>query len=330
MNWQLKENLNKLEWDDALGSLSDGAEALQSDLWRRLVVSEGAFCHRLAWQDNGKIVALAQVIETNKFGFKFFYIPRGPLALIAPAGVLEWRQIKKDLLALAKKNKVISLSFEPENWFLSNNIFGKKIKSIQPEKSLFLNLNLSEEELLKAMHHKTRYNIRLAEKGGVKIVAGEIEDLKFFWKLLRATMVRDGFRGHDLAHYRNLLKEGAANIELWLAKREDEVLAAGIFSFYGGRAVYLHGASSNFGRQYMAPYLLQWQMIRRAQEKACLYYDFYGIDEKKWPGVTRFKLGFGGEERNYSGTYLIIIKPCLYYLYKVLAFIKRRLSFIFK
>ncbi|MBN2884698.1 peptidoglycan bridge formation glycyltransferase FemA/FemB family protein [Patescibacteria group bacterium] len=330
MNWQLKENLNEFEWEDALSSLPDGAEALQSSLWCRLILREGAYCHRLAWQNNNKIVALAQVIEINKFGFKFFYIPRGPLTLTASAGVLEWQQVKKDLIALAKKNKTVSLIFEPENWPLSNDIFGKKIKSIQPEKSLFLNLNLSEEELLKAMHHKTRYNIRLAKKRGVEIVLGKIEDLKLFWKLLQSTTARDGFRGHSLSHYRNLLEQGAPNIELWLAKKEDKVLAAGIFSFYQGRSVYLHGASANFGRQYMAPYLLQWQMIRRARENDCRFYDFYGIDEKKWPGVTRFKLGFGGEERNYPGTYLIIIKPFAYYLYKVLSSIKHHLRLFFK
>jgi len=195
---------------------------------------------------------------------------------------------------------------------------------------LFLDLSLSEDELLHAMHHKTCYNIRLAKKKGVEIVRGKVADLPSFWKLLKSTTVRDGFRGHSLSHYHNLLEQGAPNIELCLAKRDDKVLAAGIFSFLGGRAVYLHGASSNSDRQHMAPYLLQWQMIKRAKEKTCRYYDFYGIDAKKWPGVTRFKLGFGGEERNYPGTYIIVIKPLIYNLYKILAFIKRQLSLIFK
>ncbi|MCF7860398.1 aminoacyltransferase [Patescibacteria group bacterium] len=326
MEMKFKDNLEEPVWAKALASLSEGAELLQSFVWGKIVEADGLLCRRFAWEKDEKIIILAQVIESDKFGFKFWYLPRGPVSLTASVGTEPWQQVKKDLIARAKKNNIVSFVFEPENFSLPAESFGHKIKAIQPEKSLFLDLSLSEEELLKAMHHKTRYNIRLAEKKEVKIVPGQVADLKAFWKLLQTTTARDGFRGHSLAHYRHLLTEGAPPLELWLASRENKILAAGIFSFYNGRAVYLHGASANFGREYMAPYLLQWRMIQRAQKKACHYYDFYGIDEKKWPGVTRFKRGFGGEERNYPGTYLIIIRPFIYYLYKILATVKNFLS----
>lgn len=330
MEMKLRDNLDESVWDKALANLVDGAEMLQSFVWTKIVSADGGLCRHFAWEKEGQIIILAQVLETNKFGFKTWYLPRGPVSLQCSSAEEEWLQVKKDLITAAKKNGVVSLIFEPENWSLKLSAYGQKIKAIQPEKTLFLDLSLSEDELLQAMHHKTRYNIRLAEKRGVEIVLGEIEDLPSFWKLLQSTTARDGFRGHSLSHYRNLLEQGTGNIELWLARREDKVLAAGIFSFLNGRAVYLHGASANSDRQYMAPYLLQWQMIRRAKEKACRYYDFYGIDEKKWPGVTRFKLGFGGEERNYPGAYRIVIKPLLYSLYQLLVFIKHSLSFILK
>ncbi|MDD2680581.1 MAG: peptidoglycan bridge formation glycyltransferase FemA/FemB family protein [Patescibacteria group bacterium] len=329
MNLEVIDNLNDSIWDKSLACLEDGAELLQSGIWREMIQKEGSTSLRFAWSKEGKIVVLAQVIETTKFAFKFWYLPRGPLALVASLGESEWKRVQADLIVAAKKNGIVSISLEPENWSLKTSLYGQKIKHVQPEKSLFLNLNLSETDLLKAMHAKTRYNIRLADKKGVEIVQGSEDDLKTFWQLLKTTTSRDGFSGHSLVHYQNLLASGRSVIELWLAKKEDKVLAAGIFSFYQGRAVYLHGASGDFGRQYMAPYLLQWQMILRAKEKACRYYDFYGIDALKWPGVTRFKLGFGGEERNYPGTYLIILKTSHYYLYKTLVVIKRFLRKIF-
>ena len=328
MNLEMSDNLNDLIWNQALTSIKDGAEPLQSDIWRQMIQAEGSTCRRFAWSKGQKIVALAQVIETRKLTFKFWYLPRGPLAILEIGGA-EWKQVRADLIKVAKKNKVVSISFEPENWPSKAVSFGRKIRHIQPEKSLFLNLNLSEADLLKVMHPKTRYNIRLAKKKGVEIVQGAKKDLEDFWKLLKVTTNRDGFSGHSFVHYQNLLSVGKPAIELWLAKREDRVLAAGIFSFYQGRAVYLHGASADFDRKYMAPYLLQWRMITRAKEKACRYYDFYGIDALKWPGVTRFKLGFGGEERNYPGTYLIILKTGHYYLYKTLVGIKHYLRKIF-
>lgn len=73
----------------------------------------------------------------------------------------------------------------------------------------------------------------------------------------------------------------------------------------------------------MAPYLLQWEIIKAAKGRGCRYYDFYGIDENKWPGVTRFKLGFGGEQVQFPGTYDYIFCRPLYWLYKFLRTVRR-------
>jgi len=326
MNLLLEDNLEKEAWERALLSLPDAGELLQSGIWKNIVLSEKYIVRRFAWRRRGKLVVLAQVLESGLSGFKTWYLPRGPVLLQAiDEEQYLWREVLADLRRLAIARQIMSIRFEPESWPLNLDFLGKKIKSIQPEKSLFLDLSLSEEELLSRMHPKTRYNIRLAEKKGVEIIQGNLDNLSDFWLLLQATTSRDGFRGHGLVHYRKLLEQGRGTIELWLAQREGRVLAAGIFSFYGGRAVYLHGASADQERQYMAPYLLQWRMIQRARFRSCRYYDFYGIDEKKWPGVTRFKLGFGGEERIYPGTFLLVISPWRQSFYNFLA----RLSALF-
>jgi lipid II:glycine glycyltransferase (peptidoglycan interpeptide bridge formation enzyme) len=73
----------------------------------------------------------------------------------------------------------------------------------------------------------------------------------------------------------------------------------------------------------MAPYLLQWEIIKKAKAAGCKYYDFFGIDEKKWPGVTRFKHGFSGEEIKYPGTFDMIFNLTSYNLYRILRAIRR-------
>ena len=67
----------------------------------------------------------------------------------------------------------------------------------------------------------------------------------------------------------------------------------------------------------MAPYLLQWEQIKEAKKRGCIEYDFWGIDDKKWPGVTRFKKGFGGQEITYPGAFDLIFQPIWYRLYKI-------------
>lgn len=182
------------------------------------------------------------------------------------------------------------------------------------------------------MHQKTRYNIRLAQKKGVIIKEGSANpdesaaDLKEFWRLLQATGERDNFRLHPFSHYEKLLKINSTTpgfIKLFLASYEGKNIAGGIFSFYGDKATYLHGASDNQYRNLMAPYLLQFSLMQKAQKEGYRYYDFYGIDEKKWPGVTRFKLGYGGRVFEYLGTSDFILRPFFYRFYELARKIRR-------
>ena len=174
------------------------------------------------------------------------------------------------------------------------------------------------------MQQKTRYNIRLAAKKGIKVIEAISEtDFLDFWCLMKKTSNRDGFRIHNEAHYINLLVSSEGVIKLFFAEYKGQRVAAGLFAFYGDKVIYLHGASDNEFRNLMAPYLLQFEIIKKAKLEGFNFYDFYGVDEKKWPGVTRFKKGFGGFIYNYAGTYDLVLRPCLYFLYNFLRNLRR-------
>lgn len=194
----------------------------------------------------------------------------------------------------------------------------------EPAQTLILDLNAAPDELREKMSAKTRYNIRLAEKKGVTISMAEKKGfsqlpgqtgISEFWRLMRLTAGRDGFRLHGEKHYENLIGFDPRFIKLYLARYQGRVIAAGLFSFFGDKVTYLHGASDNEFRSVMAPHLLQWTVIKEALKAGYRYYDFYGIDENKWPGVTRFKRGFGGRVFAYAGTWDYVFKPGVYRFY---------------
>ena len=214
-----------------------------------------------------------------------------------------------------------------------------KTLDVQPSKTLVLDLTKSEDELLGKMHPKTRYNIRLAEKKGVRLEEAGIESFDKFWELMGQTSDRDDFRLHGIDYYKEMIKldhrQGGASgtggtggtgkdfIKLFFAKYKGKAIAAGIFSFFGNTATYMHGASSDENRNLMAPYSLQWEAIKLAKAKGYKYYDFFGIDEKKWPGITRFKKGFGGKEKKYPGTFDLAFDPGWYSVYKMVRKVRR-------
>ena len=225
-----------------------------------------------------------------------------------------------DLNAVKKNDRPVFVRFEPNSpvW----NGAGIKTIPIQPAKTIILDLTKDETDLLAAMHQKTRYNIHLAEKKGVKIIVDNTR-LEDFLALMNATTERDNFFAHSDNYYRTLANFDSDFIQLILAEYEGQVIAAGLFCFYSPTATYLHGASANEFRNVMAPYLLQWTAVKRAKSLGLKYYDFYGIDARKWPGVTRFKEGFGGEEVNYAGTFDLVLQPGWYFIYRLLRLVRR-------
>lgn len=307
-------------------------EYLQSWPWGEILQAEGREVLRIGVlrassdksEDKRKILAAATFIKQPLGGGHFYwYAPRGPI--ISRTSGVSVQEIEDFLFSAIKQidKKCLFLRLEPATKPAGAKLFLKKTVDLQPAKTLLLDLTLSEADLLSAMSQKTRYNIRLAEKKGVNIRVGATADFSELWRLLNLTGARDGFRIHDAAHYQKMLAAPEKFIKLFLAEYEEKVIAAGLFCFWGETATYLHGASDNEFRGVMAPYLLQWAAIKEARAVGLRYYDFYGIDEKKWPGVTRFKLGFGGQRREYPGTYDLVFRPAAYNIYNLIRKLKR-------
>lgn len=299
---------------------SSGAEFLVSIEWAQIIKNK-EIVETFGVYDDEKLIAAFNLIKKDfSFGLFYYYLPRGPVfdANLSEAKLI---QVWQFLILELKKYNGIFLRVEPKN-SLPSIIKAQPTINLQPQETLMLNLSLSEEELLSSCHQKTRYNINLARKKEVEIICDNslIGD---FWRLMTKTGLRDNFKIHNKKHYELLAKANSDFIKLFVAKKDDEVIAAGLFSFYGKRVTYLHGASDYNSRQLMAPYLLQWTVILEAKKLAYKYYDFYGIDELKWPGVTRFKLGFGGFKVRYFGTKDVILKPFFYYLYNMLRRLRR-------
>ena len=299
---------------------------LQSWEWGEFQQAVGNKIMRLGAADSEQLVAAATLIKKPlPLGKGYFYCPRGP---VVENRKLEISNLLFDYIyKLARRENVIFLRIEPEQEKfrqISNFKFQiSKTLDIQPSKTLILDLSKTEEKLLANMHQKTRYNICLAEKKGVKVYEAGSDKFAEFWQLMRETVNRDGFRLHGKEYYKKMLSSKyqinskfKLIVRLFLAEYKNKVIAANIISFFGDTATYMHGASSSEHRNVMAPYLLQWQVIKLARETGYKYYDFFGIDEIKWPGVTRFKKGFGGEEVEYPGTFDFVHNKPWHAIYK--------------
>jgi len=338
------------------------SQFLQSWQWGEFQREVSGLIWRIGIEDEGELLATAKLVRKQlPMGKSYFYCGRGPIlrsreagkgAFVHLAEVLTGQDktsrpaVKKrdeamnllfnEIKRIAGEEGIMFLRFEPiwknlagqaqtEGEIVHELIDWKLIKTIdvQPSHTLMLDLSLSEEELLRQMHQKTRYNINLAEKKGVKIVSAGSERFEEFWQLLTATGDRDEFNLHGRSYYQAMLKIDSNFLKLFFAEFQGQAIATGIFSFFGDTATYLHGGSANENREVMAPYALQWQTIKLAKQLGYKYYDFHGIDEINWPGVTRFKKGFGGFEVNFPGTFDMVFDQSWYSIYKMVRKVRR-------
>ncbi|MBI2041501.1 MAG: peptidoglycan bridge formation glycyltransferase FemA/FemB family protein, partial [Candidatus Nealsonbacteria bacterium] len=54
---------------------------------------------------------------------------------------------------------------------------------------------------------------------------------------------------------------------------------------------------------------------QEAKSRSFGYYDFGGVDAEKWPGLSRFKQGFGGMLFEYPPVIDIVYRPFMYAVY---------------
>ena len=65
-----------------------------------------------------------------------------------------------------------------------------------------LDLTKSEDELLKNMHSKTRYNIKVAQKHGVQIIEdNSVEAFEKYWNIMQETTKRQKFYAHTKKYH---------------------------------------------------------------------------------------------------------------------------------
>jgi lipid II:glycine glycyltransferase (peptidoglycan interpeptide bridge formation enzyme) len=174
------------------------------------------------------------------------------------------------------------------------------------------------------MKPKSRYNIRLAEKRGVRVEPGTEAEMPVFYRLYAETGARDGFLIRRFPYYREvwetMLRGNLARV--LFARVGTETIAALMLFFFSRRAWYFYGASSGKYRDSMPNHLLQWEAIRWAKGHGCREYDFWGApdhlaEDEPMFGVYRFKSGFGGRFVERIAAHDFVVNPLLKYIYSV-------------
>ena len=328
-----QENFYQNETGFLNHSVGDGG-FLQSQIWRKFQEKYGRKTNHFEdehWWANS-------IEHTLPIVGAYGYVPRGPI--IKTKNKKEGIKYvgMQEFLDEAKEKGWGWVRIEPEDGDVLQQLQSQVSyrivpapHTVQPREILMLDISATEEEILKQMKPKTRYNIRLAERKEVKVYRSQDKRAqKAFIRLVKVTAKRDGITPHPKNYYETMFESfPSENWELFVAEYKEKIIAVNLVIFFGKYATYLHGASADEYREVMAPYLLQWRGITYARSRSCEVYDFGGVEtvdgQMGWAGITRFKTGFAPttETRKFPGAYDIILFPWRYRIYRILQKIKR-------
>src|SRR3972149_9919552 len=192
-----------------------------------------------------------------------------------------------------------------------------------------LDITPPEADILANMRKTTRYEIRHAQKLGVKIVrSSDPKDIIKFLDLYDQTAARHGFVKH-LGISEEFSQFTAQNqAVLYFGSYQDKTVAAAFVLYFGEQAIYHHGASLR--TKVPVSTLIQWQAIGEAKNRGLKRYNFWGIappDKLKhpWQGITLFKKGFGGRPQQYLHAHDLPVSR-LYILPRLVELARRQLK----
>ena len=334
----LARSINSAETYTQILSRFPSAHPLQSWAWGELKSRWGWQMLPTVWELAGKPVAVAMLLKrpVPYTPFTMLYAPKGPVLDYANSELR--RTILTRLQAMARSEQAILVKIDPDvvqatgaesaepnplgQAFIADmQVRGWQFSAeqIQFRNTVTLDLTQPEDDILRQMKQKTRYNIRLATRREVTVRTGTANDFPLLASLYATTSERNEFAIRPKSYYLDVWDtfDQAGMLRLLIAEYAGKPLAAVVIIHNGQTALYMYGASNNSERKRMPTYLLQWEAIKWAKAQGCTLYDFWGapdefVESDRMWGVWRFKRGFNATVAHHVGAWDYPAYPLLY------------------
>ncbi|NCC20231.1 peptidoglycan bridge formation glycyltransferase FemA/FemB family protein [Candidatus Saccharibacteria bacterium] len=321
---RVEDITDKQQWDDFVTSHEE-ANFLHSWQWGEFHLSRGKTVVRRGVFDGDKLIGVYEgEVETARRG-RHIAVAGGPIVdwtdkPAVEALVADMReQGRKYHCAFVRVRPQLEKTDESMRLFRELGLHAAPMY-LSVELAGVLDLEKSEDELLKNMRQRLRRALRKAEKNGITIEKStDPARMKEFYDI----QLQTAGRHHFIAFSEGFLtKQFAAFAEdnsavLYTARYNGEVLAQNFMIFYGNEASYHYGVSTELGTKLSGAPLLHMQAMRDARERGIKRYNFWGIVDEdntkhRFYGVSVFKRGFGVDELRYVPAHDLILNPAKY------------------
>ncbi|MBQ2695421.1 peptidoglycan bridge formation glycyltransferase FemA/FemB family protein [Candidatus Saccharibacteria bacterium] len=316
-------------------------EKLQNDL------------HETSFYEQGTGFSFLAILKHTPVG-NYLYCPYGPIAKDQKS----FNSAIGSLKNLATAHHAIFIRIEPQNIAIKLPKNTKKSTDLNPKETWILDLQGGNDELKQKLPSRLLRYYKGREKQGIHIETSKNpDDIHYLLDLQKALASKKGINTFSEKYLQTELRQPFAT--LYLVKTSDawtddgpgggppklspilgeekvrqdpsrsNIIAAGLVFDDATTRYNLQGAQSEQGRKLHATGILTIQLIYDAKSKGLKTFDFWGIApdgapaDHPWAGFTNFKKTFQGYERQYHGTYDLILKPTKYKSYQLLRKLRR-------
>lgn len=296
------------------------ANFLQSPGYKKVNEILGEKVLEFEFEDGGYALG---IVRDAKRG-RYLEMPCGPLIDFKKKRVVS--KVFSEIREAAKLEKCVFVRVRPQLPATDDNLrmlaelgLKKSPMHLAAEHTVMIDLGRSEEEMLSAMRRQTRYEVRRAEKMGIRVSRENSEEIfREFHKVQVTTARRQGFVPPNL---KVLLAEREAfgeNIWVYVARTEEgKAIAYGLVIADGLEGDYYEAASTELNRKMPGAYAVIWQAMRDLKKAGYQRFNLWGIapagqPHHRYAGVTTFKTGFGGEIVEYVPAHDLVISKVGY------------------
>ena len=306
------------DWDKIVKKYPE-ANFLQSPEYARM--NEILGCKVFAEDFEGKAYVL-MIVRNAKRG-RYLEIPCGPLVDFKDKKLVE--KVFAKIVEVAQREKCVFVRMRPQLKADADNLkllekmgMEKSPMHLAAERTVMIDLNKSEEELLAEMRRQTRYEVRRADKLGIKVLKNNSQAIfEEFHAVQVETAKRQNFVPPSLEV---LLAEKEAfddDIVIYKAMSDGKPVAYGLIIKSGVEADYYEAASTELNRKLPGAYALLWQAMRDLKAEGYSRFNLWGIapagqPNHRYAGVTTFKTGFGGEVLEFVPAHDLVISKIKY------------------
>lgn len=336
----------RAEWDALVAANPGGGEVWMGAEYLDLKQREGRYrqyrviVDRGAGPDTSRApIAVGVLAKRVPLLGEWWHLPAGPTGEDV-ASVLEIADAVADL---ARAQGAFLLKIEPRlapaaATAIRSAGYRDTVRIIPNPSTILLDVSGTEDEVFARIGKKARNSINRAKRDGITVarVPASDENCAALYRLLVET-AEGRFVLRSAGYYRSFWQsfESAGAGQVFLARRDGELVAGAFAMALGAKTTYKDGASVRAKTAYGASHALQWEVIRWANERGAIVHDLCGAppadraDDREHPlfGVGQFKRSFQPEITDYAGAFDLPLRPRAYAIWTKLGDrIARRVS----